>query len=105
MKGFFRKLRSKFFRRNEMGTLYLYKGETVVITVWNQFIEIINSGKYNWTNFNIITIEFENDHILCEKEINLALFGFCMYIAIIYKEEKCEKRFERWEKEITNAIK
>jgi len=105
MKNFFRRLRSKFFQRDEMGTFYLYRGNTIVIAAWNQFDELINRTEYNWTNFNFITIEFEYDNILCEKEMNLALFGFFIHIAILYKEEQCEKRFKRWEKEIEEISK
>ena len=99
-------IKRKFFKRDKAGTLYLYKGDIFFISIWNQIAEMIRGHKqYNWVDFSLINISFETDYTVCEKELSLALFGFSMRIVIVYKEEECEKRFEKWKKEIEEANK
>jgi hypothetical protein len=68
-----------WFVRGKMGEFYLWTGKSGYVQGWQEWREWF-SGHYNWQNFTLIEIAYENGGHMGNREIMLGLLGFRMRI-------------------------
>jgi hypothetical protein len=73
----------------------------LIISYWQQWYELFHWKKFNWNNFDILHIQFENDTWTGAYEFTLVLFLLGLTIRIPHETEKSKKLW----KKISNATK
>ena len=66
----------------------------------NQYAQFDGKGSWNWINFNIITIEFENDISLGAYELTFIILGLGFYFRINWKETEMTERLRKMIKQL-----
>ena len=66
----------------------------------NQYSQL--RGSWNWINFNIITLEFENDISFGGYDITFIILGLGFYFSINWRETEMTDSLRKMMKEINN---
>ena len=45
------------------------------LTFFNQWLQWVYTGKWNWSEFDLINISFESDRVAGDWRVTIALFG------------------------------
>lgn len=45
------------------------------ITFYNQWLQWVNQGDFNWSEFDLVTIAFERDKVALDWSVDIALLG------------------------------
>lgn len=73
----------------------------VQIEFLQDYAEWLTVGRYNWRNFDVIGVRFEDEACLGNCELHLALFGLHLRISWFYDRDtpmrkEIERRLDDW---------
>jgi len=66
-----------------------------IISYWQQWYELFRWKKYNWNDFDLLHVQFENDIMTGAYEFTLVLFLLGITIRVPHETEKGKKFWKR----------